>query len=108
MKRLNGWDALLLYSETPNIHMHTLKVAVIDASDYKELKAKGTAAKRIWSTFVAAPVQGKEKFSDMVGTLIRNATPYFGETSPGMQVYSDARAAVKIGDLTEVKDEPKK
>lgn len=35
MKRLNGWDALLLYSETPNIHMHTLKVAVIDASAFQ-------------------------------------------------------------------------
>jgi WS/DGAT/MGAT family acyltransferase len=33
MKRLNGMDAMLLYSETPNLHTHTLKVAVIDASD---------------------------------------------------------------------------
>ncbi len=32
MKRLNGMDAMLLYSETPNLHTHTLKVAVIDAS----------------------------------------------------------------------------
>ncbi len=30
MKRLSGWDALLLYSETPNVHMHTLKIAVIE------------------------------------------------------------------------------
>lgn len=30
MKRLNGMDAMLLYSETPNLHTHTLKVAVID------------------------------------------------------------------------------
>ena len=30
MKRLSGWDAVLLYSETPNVHMHTLKIAVID------------------------------------------------------------------------------
>ncbi|WP_375484694.1 wax ester/triacylglycerol synthase family O-acyltransferase [uncultured Mycobacterium sp.] len=34
MKRLNGWDALMLYSETPNVHQHTLKVAVIDISDF--------------------------------------------------------------------------
>ena len=32
MKRLNGMDAMLLYSETPNLHTHTLKVAVIDPS----------------------------------------------------------------------------
>lgn len=30
MQRLSGWDAFLLYSETPNVHMHTLKIAIID------------------------------------------------------------------------------
>ena len=34
MKRLNGMDALLLYSETPNLHTHTLKIAIVDATDY--------------------------------------------------------------------------
>lgn len=33
MKRLNGMDAMLIYSETPNLHTHTLKVMVIDAAD---------------------------------------------------------------------------
>ena len=33
MKRLNGMDAYLLYAETPNLHSHTLKVAVIDATE---------------------------------------------------------------------------
>src|SRR5690348_6343737 len=32
MKRLNGVDALMLYSETPEIHMHTLKIGVLDVS----------------------------------------------------------------------------
>ena len=39
MKRLNGMDAMLLYSETPNVHMHTLKIAIIDTS---ELSADNT------------------------------------------------------------------
>lgn len=30
MKRLTGWDAVLLYSETANVHMHTLKIAIIE------------------------------------------------------------------------------
>jgi len=34
VKRLNGWDAMLLYSETPNIHTHTLKIGVIDVTDF--------------------------------------------------------------------------
>ncbi|MDT5259682.1 MAG: diacylglycerol O-acyltransferase / wax synthase [Mycobacterium sp.] len=33
MKRLSGWDAVLLYSETPNVHMHTIKVAVIELDE---------------------------------------------------------------------------
>src|SRR3954471_16217723 len=33
VKRLSGWDAVLLYSETPSVHMHTLKLAVIDVSE---------------------------------------------------------------------------
>jgi diacylglycerol O-acyltransferase len=34
VRRLNGMDAMLLYSETPNLHTHTLKVAVINAADF--------------------------------------------------------------------------
>src|SRR5947209_4383124 len=30
MKRLSGWDAMLLYSETPNLPSHTLKIAILD------------------------------------------------------------------------------
>jgi diacylglycerol O-acyltransferase len=33
VKRLGGWDAVLLYNETPNLHQHTLKIAVVDATD---------------------------------------------------------------------------
>jgi diacylglycerol O-acyltransferase / wax synthase len=35
VKRLNGMDAMLLYSETPNLHTHTLKVAVVDTAHYE-------------------------------------------------------------------------
>src|ERR1700759_4013692 len=36
MKRLSGWDAVLLYSEAPNVHMHPLKVAVIELDDDRQ------------------------------------------------------------------------
>jgi diacylglycerol O-acyltransferase len=38
VKRLRGWDAVLLYSETPNVHMHTLKLAVIEIGDLRGRK----------------------------------------------------------------------
>jgi diacylglycerol O-acyltransferase len=34
VKRLNGMDAMLLYSETPNLHTHTLKVAIVNAANF--------------------------------------------------------------------------
>ena len=34
MKRLNGWDAVMLYSETSNVYTHTLKIGVIDVTDF--------------------------------------------------------------------------
>ena len=33
MKRLGGWDAVLLYNETPNLPQHTLKIGIVDASE---------------------------------------------------------------------------
>jgi WS/DGAT/MGAT family acyltransferase len=42
VKRLSGWDAVLLYSETPNVHMHTIKAAVIElAPDRREFDIEG-------------------------------------------------------------------
>ncbi len=32
VKRLNGVDALMLYIETPEVHMHTLKIGILDVS----------------------------------------------------------------------------
>ncbi|WP_374025285.1 wax ester/triacylglycerol synthase family O-acyltransferase [Mycobacterium sp. HNNTM2301] len=36
MIRLSGWDASMLYSETPTVHMHTIKVAVLDLATDEE------------------------------------------------------------------------
>jgi diacylglycerol O-acyltransferase len=50
VKRLGGWDAVLLYNETPNLHQHTLKVAVVDASDRDEFgfdRFRQTLARRL-------------------------------------------------------------
>jgi len=38
VKRLSGWDAVLLYSETPTVHMHTLKLAVIELDNLEGRK----------------------------------------------------------------------
>jgi diacylglycerol O-acyltransferase len=50
VKRLGGWDAILLYNETPNLHQHTLKIAVVDATDCEEFgfdRFRQTLARRL-------------------------------------------------------------
>lgn len=42
MQRLPGVDAGFLYLETPTLHMHTLKVGVLDVSGIAELAGPGT------------------------------------------------------------------
>ncbi len=76
---------------------------VVDAFDYTELKTKGKAAPTLWTTFIAAPVQRGEKFSQAVAAMLRKAAPYWGETTTGLQVFNDARAEVRIGEAVEVK-----
>lgn len=89
----SGLAGLTGYESTRDFH-----IIVIDAFDYAELKKEGKSAKRLWTTFVAAPKEPKQTFASLAKTLIRNATPYFGETTSGMQVYTDVRANVEIGE----------
>lgn len=70
---------------------------VVDAYSYNDLMKKGKNAKRLWTTFVAAPRQPGQKYSDVLATMLRVATPYFGETTSGLQMFNDARATVEIG-----------
>lgn len=72
---------------------------VVDAFKYTDLMEKGDRAKRQWTTFVAAPRQPGQKFSDVLNTMLRVATPYFGENTAGLQMYNDARATVNIREM---------
>jgi diacylglycerol O-acyltransferase len=50
LKRLGGWDAVLLYNETSNLHQHTLKIAVVDASECDDFgfdRFRQTLARRL-------------------------------------------------------------
>jgi hypothetical protein len=78
---------------------------VVDCFDYEELKDKGKGAKRIWTTFMSAPHRGKQKFSQVAEALARNGVSFFGETSAGLQVFTDARARVELGPLKVIEDE---
>ena len=93
----SGPLSLTEYELTRDFHL-----IVVDAFDYAELKSQGKAARRLWTTFVAAPKDRAQPFSAVAKMLVRNATPFFGETSRGLQVYTDARAEVTIGEAVVV------
>ena len=77
---------------------------VVDAFNHADLKRDGASAQRVWTTFVAAPRQPGQQFSDVLNTMLRVATPYFGETTTGLQMFNDARAEVLVGEATVVED----
>jgi hypothetical protein len=72
---------------------------VVDAFGYQDLLKKQAKAPRLWTTFVALPQEEKQTFSQVLATMLRVATPYFGETTRGLQMFTDARATVKLGEL---------
>lgn len=90
------------YGNTRNYNL-----IVLDAFDYQDLKTKSKSAKRLWTTFVASPVESGKSFATVVDTLIRSATAHWGETTPGMQVFTDSRAEVKVGEAVVMPDEKK-
>jgi len=85
---------------------------VVDAFSYQELLEKQANARRQWTTFIALPREKQDSFAAVLPTMLKVATPYFGETTTGLQVFNDARASVKLGELqileSDVKAAPKK
>lgn len=72
---------------------------VVDAFGYQDLLKQQAKAPRLWTTFVALPQEEPQTFSQVLATMLRVATPYFGETTRGLQMFTDARATVKLGEL---------
>ncbi len=79
-------------------------LVVIDAFDVAQLRAKGDAAERAWTTFVAVPQQGSRKFSQVLAGMIAKATPYFGETLAGKARFTDREGRVEIGEARVVEE----
>lgn len=80
---------------------------VVDAFRYSELMTKGDRAKRVWTTFLAAPRQHGQVFSDVLNTMLRVGSAYFGETTGGLQMFNDARASVTPGEIKVIESDVK-
>ncbi|TWH01838.1 wax ester synthase-like acyl-CoA acyltransferase family protein [Nocardioides sp. J9] len=52
IERMTGFDAGFLYMETPSVHMHTLKIAILEADEalsYDAFQAGILVCQGLWS-----------------------------------------------------------
>ena len=80
---------------------------VVEAFKLDDVKAKGKRAPCVWATFVAVPADRQLKFSEVLRAMVQTATPYFGQTSHGLQAYEVPHGKVFLGNPVEVPVVPK-
>jgi hypothetical protein len=77
-------------------------LVVVEAFKFDDVKAMNKKAPCIWSTFVAVPVDPGRPFSTVLRSLLTAASPYFGTTTNGLQVYEVPDGKVLLGNPVEV------
>ncbi len=82
-------------------------LVVVEAFRFDDVMAKNNRAPCVWAVFIAVPVESGQKFSGVIRAMLQTATPYFGETTHGVQVYEVPPGKVRIGAPFEVPDSQK-
>lgn len=82
-------------------------LVVVDAFKFEDVRVHGKRAVCAWSTFVAVPLHEGQEFSGLLRSMVRTATPYFGETTHGVQLYELPPGKVLMGEPVEVSGPPK-
>ena len=77
-------------------------LVVVEAFKFDDVKAMNKKAPCIWATFVAVPVDRGRPFSTVLRGLLTAASPYFGTTTNGLQVYEVPDGKVLLGSPVEV------
>lgn len=77
-------------------------LVVVEAFKFEEVKADDKKAPCIWATFAAMPVDRGQPFSGVLRAMLTAASPYFGTTTNGPQVYEVPNGKVLMGSPTEV------
>jgi hypothetical protein len=78
-------------------------LVVVEAFRFDDVKAMDKKARCAWATFVAVPVDRGRPFSTVVRGLLAAASPYFGTTTNGLQVYEVPDGKVLMGSPVEVR-----
>lgn len=77
-------------------------LVVVEAFKFDDVRVMNGKAPCTWATFIAVPVEHGQKFSDVLRTMLHTATPYFGETTRGLQIYEVPPGKVLMGTPVEV------
>jgi hypothetical protein len=73
-------------------------LVVLEAFRFDDVSKLREKAPCIWATFVAVPLRTGQEFSNMLRTMVRTATPYFGTTTDGIQEYDLPAGKVIMGE----------
>jgi hypothetical protein len=77
---------------------------VVEAFKFDDVWHKKDKAPCIWATYIGVPLHNSQNFSKVLRTMARSATPYFGETTDGIQVHDVPPGTVQMGEPTVVPD----
>jgi hypothetical protein len=72
-------------------------VVVVEAFRFDDVSAMDKKAPCVWTVFIAVPVDEGRKFSEVLRAMLQAATPYFGETTHGLQIQEVPPGKVIIG-----------
>jgi hypothetical protein len=75
---------------------------LINAFKFDDVVRMKKDAPCAWSTFIAVPLHTGLTFASVLRTMARTATPYFGTTANGLQVFDVPPGKVLMGEPVEV------
>ncbi len=74
----------------------------VEAFRFTDVNAMDKKAPCVWAVLIAVPADKGQKFSSVLQAMLQAATPYFGETTHGLQVYQVPPGRVIMGNPEEV------
>jgi hypothetical protein len=77
-------------------------IILVNAFKFDDVMRMKRDAPCIWSTFMAVPLRQGLDFSKVLRVMAQTATPYFGMTTSGLQVYETPPGKVIMGEPVEV------
>ena len=79
-------------------------LVMVEAFRMDDVRLMDRRAPCVWATFIAVPADRGQKFSEVLRPMVQTATPYFGETTHGLQAYEVPPGKVFLGRPVEVPD----